>query len=91
MKNYNIIDGKLVLIEGVKRKEVSEMRKHLFLICRTHNRIFYNETWMDVYPFIKLFIETNIRNGECQITETSCDLCKDELLQGKRHFSSCPE
>ena len=54
------------------------MKKHLFLICKKHNRGNFNGKWMNIYNFIKLFIQNNIRNMDCQFSEVDCDECKKE-------------
>lgn len=48
----------------------------IFQVCRIHNRACYDGKWMDVYHFVKLLIEGNIKNTECQIVEITCDECK---------------
>ena len=54
------------------------MKKHLFLICKKHNRGNFGGVWMNIYHFIKLFIQNNIRNMDCQFSEVDCDFCEKE-------------
>ena len=56
--------------------------KHLFLICKAHGRGNFGSVWMDIYHFIDMFNNANIRNDECKFTEELCDLCKEEGEKG---------
>ena len=57
--------------------------KHLFLICKAHGRARFGSVWMDISRFIDMFINVNIKNSECEFTETLCDVCKEENLKNE--------